>query len=173
MQPERETAIGEQEIFALVDEALPQVYHYLLRRVGAVELAEDLTSETFLSAWASVRDRGVGDWSPPWLITIARNKLVDHWRRQAREERYLAAVGEERDPEPWPGSIEPDRVEGVLAELNPSQRAALVLRYFDGLSVPEVAALFGRSIAATDNLLARARRAFAAVYDREGGERHD
>src|SRR6266498_133345 len=51
-----------------------------------------LTSETFLAAVDAVRR----DHRPPinaaWLIGVARHNLVDHWRRQAREERGLAAV---------------------------------------------------------------------------------
>ena len=149
---------------------LPQVYHYLLRRVGVVELAEDLTSETFLAAWAAVRQRGAGDWSAPWLIAIARNKLVDHWRRQSREERYLAAVEGQSRAEASLGPIEPGHAQEVLEKLNGAHRSALVLRYYDGLPVAEVAALLGRSPGATENLLARARRAFRELHDGNGGE---
>ena len=52
----------------------------------------------------------------------------------------------------------------VLAGMNPSQRAALTLRHVDGLSVPEVAGLLGRSTAATETLLARARSVFRQRY---------
>jgi RNA polymerase sigma-70 factor (ECF subfamily) len=48
--------------------------------------------------------------------------------------------------------------------MNPFQRAALTLRHVDGLSVPEVAALLGRSTAATETLLARARAVFRQRY---------
>jgi RNA polymerase sigma-70 factor (ECF subfamily) len=46
-------------------------------------------------------------------------------------------------------------------------RAALTLRYLDGLSVPEVAELLGRTVAATDQVLARARRSFRQLYGEE------
>jgi RNA polymerase sigma-70 factor (ECF subfamily) len=163
-------AIDEQQLVAIVDEHLPQVYRYLLRRVSTVELAEDLTSETFLAAWRSSSRGEAGVWSTPWLIAIARNKLVDHWRRQGREERYLAEVaGELRSDVPL-GPIEESDADAILVRLNPSQRAALVLHYYDGLPVAEVATLLGRSTTATENLLARARAAFRRIYDGNGGE---
>jgi RNA polymerase sigma-70 factor, ECF subfamily len=76
---------SQQPLLALYDEALPTVFGYLLSRCGAVGLAEDLTSETFLAAVAAVR-RGGAPVSVPWLIGVARHKLVDHWRAKTREE---------------------------------------------------------------------------------------
>ena len=55
----------------------------------------------------------------------------------------------------------------VLATMSPIQRAALTLRHVDGLSVPEVAELLGRSVHATETLLVRARAAFRRRYDEE------
>ena len=65
------------------------MYGYLLPRCGSEAVAEDLTAETFLAAVAAVRRRTVPAMSVAWLIGVARHKLVDHWRRQAREERNL------------------------------------------------------------------------------------
>jgi RNA polymerase sigma-70 factor (ECF subfamily) len=53
----------------------------------------------------------------------------------------------------------------VLAMINPMQRAALTLRHIDGLSVPQVADVLGRSVHATETLLVRARAAFRQRYD--------
>ena len=104
-----------------------------------------------------------------WLIGIARHKLVDHWRRAAREARRLsAALDSSATIEPGPGegfdSIDVTLAGAVLGCLNPSQRAALTLRYVDGLSVSEVAELLGRTVAATENLLIRSKVAFRRYY---------
>ena len=61
--------------------------------------------------------------------------------------------------------IDHARVAGVLAELGPHHRGALTLRYLDGLSVSEVAAVIDRTVHATEALLVRARRAFRQVYE--------
>ncbi len=76
-------------LLGLYDTALPQVYGYLLPRCGSRALAEDLTAESFLAAVAAVRKPDAQAPSIPWLIGVARHKLVDHWRRQEREERNL------------------------------------------------------------------------------------
>ena len=76
-------------LLALYDSALPQVYGYLVRRCDGTTVAEDLTAETFLAAVAAVQKGSVPQMTTAWLIGVARHKLVDHWRRQARDERNL------------------------------------------------------------------------------------
>ncbi len=72
-------------LLALYDDALPQVYGYLLPRCGGTAVAEDLTAETFLAAVDAVQRRTVHTITVAWLVGIARHKLVDHWRRVGRE----------------------------------------------------------------------------------------
>jgi RNA polymerase sigma-70 factor (ECF subfamily) len=153
-------------LLTLYDEALPAVYGYLLARCGGRATAEELTSETFLAAVDSVRAGARPPLSVPWLIGIARHKLVDHWRRQAREERSLRALGEplEGIEDPWDVRLDAVRARAVLAELAPHHRAALTLRYLDDLPVPQVAELLGRTVHATEALLVRARVAFRRIY---------
>jgi RNA polymerase sigma-70 factor, ECF subfamily len=164
-------------LLEVYDQALPQVYGYLLSRCGQRALAEDLTAETFLAAVDAVRS---GPAAPPvttgWLIGVARHKLSDHWRRQAREERTLRAVAAEPDPrsgDPWDARLDAVRARDVLQRLGPHHRAALTLRYVDDLPVPEVASVLGRTLHATEALLVRARSAFRAAYTAGGGEHGD
>jgi RNA polymerase sigma-70 factor (ECF subfamily) len=167
--------IDAGSLITVLEEATPTVYGYLLHRAGAVTVAEDLTSETLEAAFRAVRRGAVTRVTGEWLIGIARHKLVDHWRRQAAEQRRLSAVaaadpGRELAP-PEPGdSFESTRAGRALLRLNPSQQAALTLRYVDGLSVPDTADLLGRTVAATENLLVRAKRAFRLHYAALGGE---
>jgi RNA polymerase sigma-70 factor, ECF subfamily len=160
-------------LLAVYEPALPQVYGYLLRRCGRTELAEELTSETFLAAAAAVRRR-----PPPrsidvaWLIGVARHKLADHWRRQAREERGLRVVATDTPEaeDPWDAALDALRAAETLAALPPQHRMALTLRYVDDLPVAEVAAFMGRSLHATEALLVRARAAFREQYTSTDGE---
>ena len=153
-------------LVALYDRALPQVYGYLLPRARNAAVAEDLTAETFLAAVSAVQRGTVPDLTVAWLVGVARHKLVDHWRRQAREERQLRAVEDTVVPweDPWDAKLDAVRAHAVLESLGPHHRGALMLRYLDGLSVPEVADALGRSVHATESLLARARRAFRTSY---------
>ena len=152
----------------LFDRALPQVYGYLLPRCGGVVLAEDLTSETFLAAVEAVRRPDPPAVSIPWVIGVARHKLIDHWRRASREERNLRAVHDDTPAEdPWDTTLDGLRARDALAQLAPQHRSALTLRYVDDLPVAEVAELLDRSLHATEALLVRARAAFRRVYSGE------
>ncbi len=109
--------------------------------------------------------------SMPWIIGVARHKLVDHWRRQGREERSLRAVRDEAAPseDPWDAHLDRVRARQTLDRLAPQHRAALTLRYLDDLPVPEVAAHLARTVHATEALLVRARSAFRRAYTDEEG----
>lgn len=152
-------------LLELYDEALPQVYGYLLSRCGQRALAEDLTAETFLAAVGTGTEVSV-----PWLIGVARHKLVDHWRRQSREARSLALVEPAAEPRWEDCVLDVVTAHEVLGRLGPHHRAALTLRYLDGLPVPEVARLLDRTLHATEALLVRARVAFRRAYDTPGTE---
>jgi RNA polymerase sigma-70 factor, ECF subfamily len=154
-------------LLELYDVALPHVYGYLLTRCGSRSLAEDLTAETFLAAVSAGRKPDPPDISIAWLIGTARHKLVDHWRREEREERSLrlldSAAADVEDP--WDAELEAAHARRVLRDLGPHHRAALTLRYLDGLPVPEVAQVLGRTLHATEALLVRARAAFRRAYE--------
>jgi RNA polymerase sigma-70 factor, ECF subfamily len=172
-QPHQPASSGTA-LLVLYDEALPQVYGYLLARCGQRAVAEDLTAETFLAAVDAVR-AGPAPLSTGWLIGIARHKLVDHWRRQGREQRALTAAGPAGPPpdDPWDAQLDVLRAREVLGRLGPHHRAALTLRYLDDLPVPQVASLLGRTVHATEALLVRARSAFRTAYCQAGKEGGD
>lgn len=165
----RDPVAAEQAtaVLDLYDRALPEVHGYLLSRCRDSQVAEDLTADTFLAAVAGVRKGTVADLTVAWLITVARNKLVDHWRRQEREERKLRLIHDESDEvtDDWDQRLDAALAHGVLAGLGAHHRSALSLRYLDGLSVPEVADALGRTLHATEALLVRARRAFRSAYE--------
>jgi RNA polymerase sigma-70 factor (ECF subfamily) len=163
-------ALGLLELY---DDALPHVYGYLLARCGDVGLAEDLTADSFLAAVQAVRKPGAPEPSTPWLIGVARHKLADHWRRVEREQRGLRLLDGEPAgaDDPWETAVDRIRAREVLGRLGPHHRAALTLRYLDGLPVPEVARHLDRTVHATEALLVRARAAFRRVYEGEGGSR--
>jgi RNA polymerase sigma-70 factor (ECF subfamily) len=153
-------------LLELYDRALPEVYGYLLARCGQRSLAEDLTAETFLAAVDACRRRPPAELGVPWLIGVARHKLVDHWRRLQREQQGLRVLaGERSEPDdPWDARLDALVAHEVLADLGPHHRAALTLRYLDGLGVAEVAEHLGRTLHATEALLVRARAAFRQSY---------
>ena len=161
------TSPGDQgaALLALYDRALPQVYGYFCVRAGSAVVAEDLTADTFLAAVQAIERGTVPDLTIAWLVGVARHKLVDHWRREAREESGLRlASDEEVVDDDLDLRLERAQARAVLAQLGPHHRSALTLRYLDGLSVPEVADHLGRTVHATEALLVRARNAFRVLY---------
>lgn len=156
------------DFVALYDESVTDVYSYLYSRLRDRTLAEDLTQDVFLDG--ARRAASGQDIDVRWLMVVARNKLVDHWRASSRRERRLRLVRGEADAaEPSLEGLDHSRAADVLQTLNARYRLALVLRHVDGLSVPEVAEHLGRTVAATEQILSRARTAFRREY---GEPRH-
>jgi RNA polymerase sigma-70 factor (ECF subfamily) len=166
MEGAAEQPVATDPVVGIYRAALPQVYGYLLPRCGSASLAEDLASETFLAAVRASRQGSLPEASVAWLLGVARHKLVDHWRRLEREQRSLAAA-EPADADvddPWDEWLDTQAAHAALARLPVPQRAALTLRYLDGLPVADVAEHLGRSIHATETLLVRSRAALRRQY---------
>ncbi|MGH1490975.1 MAG: RNA polymerase sigma factor [Acidimicrobiales bacterium] len=158
-------------LLELYDDALPQIHGYLMRRCRSRLVAEDLTAEVFMAAVAGIKSAKVETVTVAWLIGIARHKLVDHWRRQEREQRRLESIaGELTDPpDGWESVIDSRLSHEILAGLATQHRAALTLRYLDGLPVAQVATHLERTVQATEALLTRSKAAFRQAYSRQGG----
>jgi RNA polymerase sigma-70 factor (ECF subfamily) len=148
---------------------LPGIYGYFFHRCGgSAGVAEDLTQETFLAAVVELQKGKRVRTPTAWIYGIARHKLLDHYRRMQRAERQVTL---ESAPEEVGDDLvvpdEADARDNVMAALDAvvaSQRAALVLYYIDGYSVPEAARLLGKSAEAVESLLARGRQGFKRAY---------
>ena len=156
------------DVIGLYERQVANIYNFVLRRCGADQvLAEDLTQETFLAAARHFRSTGEVP-HESWLYEVARRRLIDHWRSESRKERKLRLVAGGRvdglDPDSADAIVSGHRVTAALAALPASQQAAFVLHHLDGYSAREVAETMGRSVKATESLLARARSNLAATY---------
>ena len=153
-------------VLELYEHAVGDVYGYLVRRCPSAAIAEDLTAETFLAATRAIH-RSETELSVGWLIGTARHKLVDHWRREGRQREALEELydgaAEPFDSHDPVDVIEALHVHDVLSRLSPHHRAALTLRYLDGLPVEQVAVLLDRSLHATESLLMRAKATFRTL----------
>jgi RNA polymerase sigma-70 factor (ECF subfamily) len=168
----RSGADRQERFWQLYEEGLPHVYGYLLRRSDKTT-AEDLTQEVFLDLARRARHGGAQELTVGWLMVVARSRLLDHLRARQRADRKLrlawsATDAHERDGlvdvDPTDAGLEP-ATERALDALPQVQRCVLVLHHLDGYSVGEVATAIGRSVRATESLLARARRAFRTAFE--------
>lgn len=117
------------------------VFRYALSLAGSRALAEDVTSDAFLALLRN-RDSVEEERLPAWLFTVAKNKILDCWRRKATEQQYC------RDwiPEQSGASAPVLKIEMLENKaLKPVHRACLTLRYVHGMSRPEIARETGLS----------------------------
>jgi RNA polymerase sigma-70 factor (ECF subfamily) len=147
--------------------AIPEVYRFMFHRCGDPDLADDLMAEALLAAARRYRDGEAGAVTVAWIMSVARHKLLEHWRRAEREQLRLRLVWADQDEPPLvppPEEASPERALSVLRQMAPVHQAVLTLRYLDDLPVPEVARELGRSLHATESLLSRAKAAFRRAY---------
>jgi RNA polymerase sigma-70 factor (ECF subfamily) len=150
---------------ALYEEHAVAVYRYVHRRCRDQALAEDVTQDAFVAAVRTVVDPATI--SVGWLIQVARNRLLDVLRRQARYEGKLRLVGERDVVSDEPGAVVGRlRMTAALEELRVEHRVVLMLHYVDGLTVSALADELGRSPKAVEALLTRARRALRSELER-------
>ena len=152
------------------ERVLPVVYGYLWRRSGRCEdVAMELTQETFLGVVRSLRS-GVVVRDPLALVmSLARRRLVDYYRRSEVRQR-VHPLFERDDVAPAETSEAEARLLSALETIPDHYRLVLILRYVDDLTVSETADLVGKSPAATESLLARARTALGNRYEEQSDD---
>ncbi len=135
--------------------------HELVRSLALMEgreLAEDAVQEAFVQAhlrWAKV-----GRYDDPmgWVRRVAINRLRNGARWRRRRDALVNAIGSNQAPSSLADqSTDTVALQAALRDLSPQQRAAIVLRFFDGLPVAEVAAAMTISEGTASQHLHRAR----------------
>jgi RNA polymerase sigma-70 factor, ECF subfamily len=162
---------GDQAAFGqLYDRYVDVVFRFVLFRVGDRPLAEDLTSETFLRALrrissVSYQGRDVG----AWFVTIARNLVLDHvkssrYRLEMTTADILDSSADDRGPEhEVVEEATATELMRCVAQLGRDQQECIMLRFMQGLSVSETAAVMGRNEGAVKALQHRAVRRLAQL----------
>ena len=168
---------GSDEAFTrLVETYQTPVYNLCYRMLSEPEAAEDAAQESFLRAYQNL-DRY--DTSRPfrtWLLSIAAHHCIDRLRR-----RHFVNVSVDDDESPMelpdPAAPNPEaetvkreeqqRLHGVLQELDATDRAAVVMRYWNDLSEAEIAEALSLTVSAVKSRLFRARRALAKAWQEE------
>lgn len=152
----------ETDFIALHAAQHERVLHYVLRRVGDLEVARELTADVFRIAWQKSEDEPTTEVA--WLFAVARNVIGNEYRgRRRRRELILKLVEGVRAAAESDGGEVEAAVAETLGKLKPIHREILMLHFWDKLSTAETAA----SLRCTENSvgvrLYRAKRAFAAA----------
>lgn len=133
----------------------------------SAETAEDVTAQTFLTAFTTTQSDGATKISRGWLMTVARRRLIDHVRLQQRQDRLAQRAAIEPSTHVVSGLATDSLVKRTLDSLPDRQQRALHLRYVEGLPVADLAVQLQVTLSAAESLLARGRRGFAAKYQRQ------
>ncbi|GAA3210418.1 RNA polymerase sigma factor [Dactylosporangium siamense] len=145
----------------------PQLIATLARRIGSLDIAEDLASEAFVSALEQWPADGIPPKPGAWLMKTAWHKAIDRARREetARKKAPLLVAGHEGEPADALDPIPDDLLTMVFTTchpvLSPESRVALTLRLFGGLTTDEVARAFLVPPATIGQRISRAKRTLA------------
>jgi RNA polymerase sigma-70 factor, ECF subfamily len=162
--------LGDSEAFRLLVERHGRAIFRLAYRItGNEEDAEDVVQETFLKAYREINRYEARCSFSTWLYRIASNCSLDLIRKRTLRERKR-----ERDPDPTRDILHslpatnagPERallssqisatVHRALKQLSSQERAAFVLRHFEGLSIEEIGQALGTGASATKHSIFRA-----------------
>jgi RNA polymerase sigma-70 factor, ECF subfamily len=143
------TRAGEREAFGeLYERRRDLLLAFLLKQTHDPEAAMDLMAETFAAALLALADRppAIAGSAAPWLLTIARNALIDSYRRGKVEDaarKRLAMepvqIGDGDVERVLQIAAETDLLARLSDELPPEQFAALRARILDDCGYPEIA----------------------------------
>ncbi|MHB1342492.1 MAG: RNA polymerase sigma factor [Coriobacteriia bacterium] len=163
----------------LYDSYVDRIYAYVRSRITSPHDAEDVTETVFLKAWEAISsydDRGLP--FTAWLFRIARNAIVDGYRRAGRSPQTVDVSAAESLPaadcvdDAVIGAVEAARVRGALSALTDEQAAVVVMRFMWDMSLRDVAAALGKTEGAIKAMQHRALRALAGVLAEESNDEH-
>lgn len=135
------------------------IYRVALRMLGSRADAQDAVQETFVRAWRALPRFRHDSAVSTWLYRIVTRRALDKIASR-RTTGTLDEVDLGGGPDPVQAAEHQERFRAVrqaIAKLPPEQRAALVLREFEGLSYQEVAHVLGASVPAIKTRIHRAR----------------
>jgi RNA polymerase sigma-70 factor (ECF subfamily) len=168
---------GSDEAFTqLVETYQNPVYNLCYRMLGEPEAAEDAAQETFFKAYRNLARYDINRSFATWLLSIAAHHCIDRLRRK----KYIAfSIDDDENHAELPDSNAPDpehetvrrevqaQMQTLLKSLDATDRAAVVLRYWNDCSEVEIAQALSLTVPAVKSRLHRARRALAKLWEEE------
>jgi RNA polymerase sigma-70 factor (ECF subfamily) len=135
----------------LYDTFLDQIYRFVYVRVGNREDAEDVAEQVFLAAFkgiVSYEDRGVS--FEAWLYTIARNKIIDHYRTK-KVAAPLETAEQIQDKGKLPDEITEEHLMhetlmNTIHTLPPAYQEIIFLKYIEDLENPTISSILGKPV---------------------------
>ncbi|MDQ3005127.1 MAG: sigma-70 family RNA polymerase sigma factor [Chloroflexota bacterium] len=171
---------GSDEAFTmLVEEHQTHVYNLCYRMLGEPEAAEDAAQESFLRAYQNLQRYDRNRPFATWLLSIAAHYCIDRLRRrklsvfsldEENDDGVTFEIADPASPNPEAESVkreERDRLHILLKDLDATDRAAIILRYWNDYSEVEIAESLNLTVSAVKSRLHRARRALAGMWQED------
>jgi len=168
---------GSDEAFTkLVETYQTPVFNLCYRMLGEPDLAEDAAQETFLRAFQHLHRYDQKRSFATWLLSIAAHYCIDRLRRRKFSMFSMDAEDEEGNsfeipdpdsPNPEAESIKGQlqaRIQSMLKDLDETDRAAIIMRYWYDYSEIEIAESLRLTVSAVKSRLHRARKELASLW---------
>jgi len=163
----------DREAFeTLYSRYLTPIYRYFIIRTSDKTLSEDLAHSVFLKAWGNSDKLNDVDKVLPWLFVIARNTLIDYWRKKKEmlvdDVELLENAGETGDiGEEHENKRRIEKINSVLIKLSEDQREIILMKFFEGLTNEEICAITKKSSMAIRALQYRALASLKKILEDE------
>jgi RNA polymerase sigma-70 factor (ECF subfamily) len=181
----QEAQQGSDEAFTkLVETYQTPVFNLCYRMLGEPELAEDAAQETFLRAYQHLHRYDQKRSFATWLLSIAAHYCIDKLRRrkfsmfsmdQEDEEGNTFEIADPDSPNPEMESMKGQtraRVQSMLKDMDATDRAAIIMRYWYDYSEIEIAESLRLTVSAVKSRLHRARKELAGMWQEEETRAH-
>lgn len=171
---------GSDEAFTkLVEAHQTHVYNLCYRMLGEPETAEEAAQETFLRAYQNLHRYDQGRPFVTWLLSIGAHYCIDQLRRrklsvfsmdEEHDDGTVFEIADPASPDPEAESVkreERDRLHLLLRDLDETDRAAIIMRYWYDFSEIEIAESLRLTVSAVKSRMHRARRALAGKWQED------
>ena len=154
----------KKQFSELYNKYVDKIYRFIFLKVSSQEIAQDLTSETFLKGWQAFRNPRDIENPPAFLYKIARNLVIDHYREKEQKGTISTEELSIIDPR---SSLEEkailtsdlNTIRGALTNLKEDYQTVVIWHYLDDLSISEIAKILEKSEGTVRVTLHRALRA--------------
>jgi RNA polymerase sigma-70 factor, ECF subfamily len=167
---DREVRLTADEVATIYEHETGRVRRYVAFRVRDPRDVDDLTADVFRRLVCGPVPASPGSWAA-WLLRVAHNVVVDHYRRQRRFDPLALLFDRPDDAPPLDERLIRDEelsaVDRVLDRLPGRQRAAVYLRYREALGYEEIASVLGVPAVTARTLVHRGLRRVAAQLAKE------
>lgn len=162
---------GDHEAFtALAAASVDHLYALATLVLRDRTAAEDAVQETLVRMWRDLSKLRDPDKFQPWLNRLLMNSCADAWRLRRRRgaEVHLLPTHDVAIPDPTYDLPQRDTLNRAFRRLSVDHRAVIVLRYYLGMSVPDIAAAVSVPLGTAKSRIHHAERALRAALEAEG-----